>query len=156
MESCGPDGGRRQRNYSQSINQSEPKKMSSWLQRQTSSHQAQIAATAMLSGLAVAGAIFGVQAIRRQIAVDDLKASIPNVDEEHDAETVCFVGPLLCTDAAFFVLTSPVKVPDFGASAIESLSSKEEERAAALALRAQHDDYDEGMENASNGATCLH
>ena len=88
--------------------------------------------------------------------MDDLKASIPNVDEKHDAETVCFVAPIQCIHVAFVVLTSSVKVPNFGASAVESLSSKEEERAAALARRAQHGDYDEGMKSATDGATCLH
>lgn len=63
------------------------KRMSSWLQRQASSHQAQIAGTAVLSGLAVACTIFGVQAIRRKVAIEDLKASIPNVDEDHHAQT---------------------------------------------------------------------
>ena len=60
--------------------------MSSWMQRQISSHQ--IAATAVLSGLAVAGTIFGAQAIRRKVAVGNLKSSIPSVDEKHHAEKV--------------------------------------------------------------------
>ena len=69
---------------------SETESMSSWIQRQSSSHQAQLAATALLSGLAVAGTIFGVQAIRRKVAIEDLKASIPNVDEKHRANAVRF------------------------------------------------------------------
>ena len=73
---------------------SKPEAMSTWLQRQTSSHQVQLAGTALLSGLAVATTIFGMQAIRRRIAVDELKASIPNVDE-HVAETVWTTLPLL-------------------------------------------------------------
>ena len=155
MGSYRPEGRQGQRNYPQSTNQSAPKNMSTWLQRQASSHQAQIAATAVLSGLAVAGVIFGVQAIKRQVAVDDLKASIPNVDEEHDVETVYFVAPIQCTHVAFVILTSSVKVPDFGASAVKALSNKEEDRAAALAQRAQHGDYDEGMESDTDGATSL-
>lgn len=62
--------------------------MSSWLQRQTLSHQAQLAATAVVSGFAVAGAILGVQAIRRRVAVDELKASVPNIDRDHQASSV--------------------------------------------------------------------
>ena len=62
--------------------------MFSWLERQGSSHQTQLIATAIFSGITVVGLVFGVQAIRRQVAIDDLKASIPNVDERHDAETV--------------------------------------------------------------------
>lgn len=64
--------------------------MSSWLQRQTSSHSSQLATTAVLSGAAVAGAIVGYQAYRRKEAVHDLKASIPEIDEQHRAETVGF------------------------------------------------------------------
>lgn len=63
--------------------------MSSWLQRQASSHSVQLAATAVLSGAVVAGAIFGVQNARRKIAVEDLKASIPAADEEHEVHDVC-------------------------------------------------------------------
>lgn len=65
-----------------------PETMSSWLQRQASSHNAQLVGTALLSGAAVAGAIFGIQALRRQIAVEDLKASIPGFDEKEHANGV--------------------------------------------------------------------
>lgn len=66
--------------------------MSSWLQRQAGSHNSQLATTAVLSGAAVAGAIFGYQAYRRKEAVHDLKASIPALDEEHHAEKVRIAG----------------------------------------------------------------
>lgn len=66
--------------------------MSSWLQRQAGSHNSQLATTAVLSGAAVAGAIFGYQAYRRKEAVHDLKASIPELDEQHHAEKVSFCG----------------------------------------------------------------
>ena len=62
--------------------------MSSWLERQASSHHFQLAATAVISGAAVAGLIYGGQAIRRKAAVDELKASIPELDESHHSETV--------------------------------------------------------------------
>lgn len=62
--------------------------MSSWIQRQASSHQVQLGATAVLSAAAVAGAIFGVQAIRRKVAVEELKASIPRIDEDHRLQKV--------------------------------------------------------------------
>ncbi|KAJ5104921.1 hypothetical protein NUU61_002268 [Penicillium alfredii] len=64
--------------------------MSSWLQRQAGSSQTQLASTAVLSGAAVAGAIFGYQAFKRKEAVHDLKASIPEIDERHHAEKVSF------------------------------------------------------------------
>ncbi|MCJ1290416.1 hypothetical protein MMC34_001954 [Xylographa carneopallida] len=97
--------------------------MSSWLERQGSSHQTQLIATAIVSGITVLGVVLGVQAIKRQVAVDDLKASIPNVDEAHDADTV----------------------PNFGTNSIQPLFSRDDERAAALARRAQHGDYDEEL-----------
>lgn len=62
--------------------------MSSWFQRQAGSQNSQLATTAVLSGAAVASAIFGYQAYRRKEAVYDLKASIPAVDERHAAEKV--------------------------------------------------------------------
>lgn len=72
--------------YAEEDNQAET--MSSWLQRQASSHNAQLLGTALLSGAAVAGAIFGVQALRRQIAVEDLKASIPGFSEKDHVDGV--------------------------------------------------------------------
>lgn len=62
--------------------------MSSWLERQASSYHVQLTATAVLSGLTVAGLIYGSQAIRRKAAVDELKASIPNLSESHHADLV--------------------------------------------------------------------
>ena len=78
---------------------SKPETMSAWLQRHASSHQTQLVGTAFLSGLAVATTIFGVQALRRRVAIDELKASIPNVDEGHRAEAVCIILPLLALAA---------------------------------------------------------
>ena len=62
--------------------------MSSWLHRQAGSQTSQLATTAVLSGAAVAGAIFGYQAYKRKEAVHDLKASIPVLDDEHPAAKV--------------------------------------------------------------------
>lgn len=61
--------------------------MSQWLQNQASSHKVQLAATAVASGLLVAGAIFGAQALRRQVIIEDIKASIPKIDED---QKVCW------------------------------------------------------------------
>jgi PII-like signaling protein len=55
--------------------------MSSWLSRTASSHKVQLAATAVISGAVVAGAIFGFQRARRKNRVQHLKRSIPDVDE---------------------------------------------------------------------------
>lgn len=62
--------------------------MSSWLHRQAGSQTSQLATTAVLSGAAVAGAIFGYQAYKRKEAVHDLKASIPSLDDKHSAVKV--------------------------------------------------------------------
>ncbi|KAJ5562683.1 hypothetical protein N7535_002871 [Penicillium sp. DV-2018c] len=62
--------------------------MSSWLQRQAGSSQAQLATAAVVSGAAVAGAIFGYQSYKRKGAVQDLKASIPSLDDSHPAQAV--------------------------------------------------------------------
>lgn len=99
--------------------------MSSWLERQLSSHQVQLAATALISGVTVAGLIYGGQAIRRKVAVEELKASIPPLDAEHQAQ----------------------RLTDFGAASPLPLAAKEEERVAALARRAQRGDYDEELIN---------
>ncbi len=62
--------------------------MSSWLSRATSSTQAQFAATAIVSGAVVAGAILGYQHVRRQERVVDLKSSIPELGGNYHAEKV--------------------------------------------------------------------
>ena len=62
--------------------------MSSWFDRQASSHHVQLAAAAVFSGLTVAGLIYGTQAIRRKGAVQELKASIPELNETHHADPV--------------------------------------------------------------------
>ena len=69
--------------------------MSSWFQRGPGSSNSQLATTAVLSGAAVASAIFGYQTYRRREAVHDLKASIPAIDEEHHAEKVSSTGRAL-------------------------------------------------------------
>ncbi|MCJ1309918.1 hypothetical protein MMC25_003579 [Agyrium rufum] len=98
--------------------------MSEWIQRQASSHSVQLAATAVASGLLVAGTIFGVQAVRRQVAVEDLKASIPNIDEGHAVEKL-----------PTYKLRSP----------FASKEDKEEKRIADLAWRAQEGHYDQDL-----------
>ena len=129
--------------------------MSSWLERQGSSHQTQLIATAIISGITVIGVVFGVQAIRRQVAMDDLKASIPNVDEPHDIDTVrsCSLEEVPLRQAYF--LTYPVKVPVFGTHSTRPQLNREDERAADLAQRAQQGDYDEGTKAAPRSAKTL-
>ncbi|KAI4244772.1 MAG: hypothetical protein L6R42_010368, partial [Xanthoria sp. 1 TBL-2021] len=105
--------------------QQETDNMSSWFERQLSSHQFQLAATALVSGITVAGLIYGGQAIRRKVAVEELKASIPPLDEEHQAQ----------------------RLTDFGAASPLPSATREEDRVAAIARRAQQGDYDKDLVN---------
>jgi hypothetical protein len=66
--------------------------MASWLQRQAGSHNVQLAAAAVFSGAAVAAGIYSYQALKRNEAVEELKASIPEINERHHVEKVC-LGP---------------------------------------------------------------
>ncbi|KAL8831629.1 MAG: hypothetical protein Q9170_005217 [Blastenia crenularia] len=99
--------------------------MSSWFERQLSSRQVQLAATALVSGITVASLIYGGQAIRRRVAVEHLKASIPPLDEEHQAQ----------------------RLTDFGAASPIPSAAREDERVTALARRAQRGDYDQELIN---------
>ena len=65
-----------------------PETMASWFDRQFANHNVQLAAVALISGAAVAGTIYGTQAIRRKERVDELKASIPELNETHHADLV--------------------------------------------------------------------
>ncbi|EFE34244.1 uncharacterized protein ARB_06641 [Trichophyton benhamiae CBS 112371] len=89
--------------------------MTSWIQRQANSHGVQLAGAAVLSGVAVAGAILGYQSVKRQAAVEELKASIPAWDESSVEK----------------VVTPPI--------------SEEDRRSALLAKRAQQGDYDDDL-----------
>lgn len=57
--------------------------MPSWISRASESHHAQLVATAAVSGLVVGSAILGYQKARRMTRVADLKASIPDLSENH-------------------------------------------------------------------------
>lgn len=62
--------------------------MSSWLESVGSSHKLQLAATALVSGAVVGGAILGLQEAKRKYRVHDLKHSIPDAKENHDTTGV--------------------------------------------------------------------
>ena len=67
--------------------------MSQWLERverHVSLQRIQIASTAVLASVVTATLIFGSFALRRRIATEDLKASIPSLSDRHHAESVCF------------------------------------------------------------------
>jgi hypothetical protein len=56
--------------------------MTTYLERVASSHRAQLAATAIVTTVVVAGSILGFQRARRKQVVHDLKASIPEETEK--------------------------------------------------------------------------
>ena len=127
----------------------EPSKMS-WFDRQASNHNFQLVAVALISGITVAGAIYGTQAIQRKERVEELKASIPELSEDHKADLVRgLISSMKQTERHYGILTALVKLNEFGApqSLSASRSSREDERAAALARRAQAGDYDNELLN---------
>ena len=116
-----------------------------WFDRQASSHHVQLAAVAVLSGVTVAGLIYGTQALRRKEAVQELKASIPELSETHRADMVRFGKNCKANKQTGSRLISSVKLTDFGAALRLPDASREDERVSALARRAQQGDYDEGL-----------
>jgi len=62
--------------------------MSSWISRATANHNAQLITTAIVSGVVVGSAILGLQKAKRMYKVADLKASIPDINEDHHATRV--------------------------------------------------------------------
>jgi hypothetical protein len=90
----------------------------------------------------VAGAILSYQRVRRQEKVEDLKRSIPELGQNHYAEKVRFLQHFWTE--AHKTLTDEVKLTNFGAATPTFGVSKEDERSAALAARAQRGDYDDG------------
>lgn len=58
--------------------------MATWFSRD----RVQLAATAVVSGAVVAGAILGYQHIRRIERVEDLKRSVPNLEDGHEVDKV--------------------------------------------------------------------
>lgn len=115
------------------------------MSRTTSSHQAQLVATALVSGIVVAGAVLGFQTARRKFKVARVKADIPDISQEHVATRVRLAtqqdSPAIDEP---ITLTDEVKLTEYGAASDVFAPSKEDERSAALALRARQGDYDDG------------
>ncbi|KAF2497663.1 hypothetical protein BU16DRAFT_525282 [Lophium mytilinum] len=98
--------------------------MSAWfISRITASHRGQLITTAVVSGVIAAGAVIGFQTARRKLKVHDLKASIPDISQEHVA----------------------TKLTEYGAAADVFAPSKEDEHSMALAVRARQGDYDDDL-----------
>jgi hypothetical protein len=70
--------------------------MTSWFSRATESRNAQLITTAVVSGAVVASTILGFQQARRMYRVADLKASIPDIDDEHHAQRVSVATNMDC------------------------------------------------------------
>jgi hypothetical protein len=66
----------------------EKESMASWIGRITGSREAQLATTAVVSGVVVAGAIFGYQSVRRRERVGELKADIPELNDHSQGHSV--------------------------------------------------------------------
>jgi hypothetical protein len=62
---------------------------STWIDQVRSSHNLQLAATAVASGLLVGSAILGLQKAKQQYRVSDLKSSIPDLDKDENVVQVC-------------------------------------------------------------------
>lgn len=62
--------------------------MSGWIDQVKSSHNLQLAATALASGFLVGSAILGLQKAKQEYRVHDLKSSIPDLDKEEDVTAV--------------------------------------------------------------------
>lgn len=69
----------------------EKESMTSWLGRITGTREAQLAATAVVSGAVVASAIFGYQNVRRRERVGELKADIPDLNDVSEGHKVGMV-----------------------------------------------------------------
>ena len=99
--------------------------MSTFLQRHH--HNLQLSAAVTIGAVAATTIIFTSFAIRRRIATEDLKASIPEVSPSH----------------------SSAQLTDYGAAKRKSVypanSTAEEERAAKVAAKARRGEYDEEL-----------
>lgn len=112
-----------------------------WLSRATESHNAQLIATATVSGFVVASAILGFQKARRMTRVADLKDSIPDISNDHQAQRV---SSSLHISEVHDEGTKSKQLTEYGAASTVFAPSKEDERSTALAARARKGDYDDG------------
>ncbi|KAI1779240.1 ubiquitin-protein ligase molybdopterin-converting factor [Hypoxylon cercidicola] len=97
--------------------------MASLLERASSSSKVQFAATAIASGVVVAGSIMGYQRLRREERIHQLKDSIPSLIDEGEALR---------------------RINSFG-GAEKAKADKEDLRNELLARRAQAGDYDDEL-----------
>ncbi|KAG8525796.1 uncharacterized protein KY384_000556 [Bacidia gigantensis] len=109
----------------------------SWIDRHASNHNVQLAAVALISGIAVAGTIFSVQAIRRKERIDELKASIPELSEDHKADLLNeFGAPSTHTPS------QPQQIPSYIPPLISTNTAQEDAQSARLSSLALSGSYD--------------
>ena len=95
--------------------------MSTFLQRHQ--HSLQLSAAATLGAVAATTVIFASFALRRRVATEDLKGSIPEISESHHAD----------------------ELTEWGGPKRGTVSSAEDIRATKIAARARTGDYDEEL-----------
>lgn len=95
--------------------------MSTWYHH--NSTRIQLSVTFTLGAVTATCLLFASLAVRRQIATDDLKRSIPPISKTHHA----------------------LPMTEYGGAATEIVRSKEEERSAKIAARARRGEYDEEL-----------
>ncbi|EXJ92069.1 hypothetical protein A1O3_00619 [Capronia epimyces CBS 606.96] len=96
--------------------------MSQWLQRHAST-RVQLGLAAAAGAVVASSIIFTATAIHRRRATEALKASIPDISAEHHA----------------------IPLTEYGGPVRETITTKEDERAAVIAARARKGDYDEEL-----------
>ena len=62
--------------------------MSQWLEAQNYSHRTQLIGAAIIGGITAATTIYSLKVIRQNIALEDLKASIPQLTDKHQSQQV--------------------------------------------------------------------
>jgi hypothetical protein len=80
--------------------------MSHWFRFQNYSHQTQLVGAAIIGGLAAVTTVYSIQAIRRNVALEDLKASIPQLSDKHKTQKVQKAKLSWCYANADEILTS--------------------------------------------------
>jgi hypothetical protein len=69
--------------------------MSRWLASQDYSHQTQLIGAAVIGGLAAATTIYSIQALRHNVALEELKPSIPPLTGKHQSQMVRTTNPVM-------------------------------------------------------------
>lgn len=113
----------------------------SWFSRLGDSHRFQLGVAAVLSGAISISAYLAIKELRRTKRLQDIKDSIPEDDE---AQNVRIYQQVVRERVLTYT-----KLTDWGTASDAFAPSKEDERSAALALRARQGDYDDGRDGHS-------